>query len=396
MRRLLTTAVVVTLVGIPAAAASWAAEPTVKPEVESTTTAGDGMATAVASARTGAPFYVSWLSSGPTLPIPDNSPTGVSDDIVVSDTGVIADLDVAVVIAHTWIGDLQVTLTHVETGTAVVIIDRPGRPASTFGCAGDNIDAVLDDEAIAPVETQCTAPPPAISGTFTPENLLSAFDGETLAGTWRLTVTDNASGDTGTLTGWRLDFGVYRCRGLNVTIVGTPGNDFLQGTGGPDVIIGLAGDDFINGRGGNDAICGGPGNDRLVGGPGADWIHGGMGIDTVDYSGAAGAVVVDLSTQKATGGAGTDTLLHLENVVGSGFADTITGSGGPNRILGGNGNDRLIGYGGKDRLFGQDGDDTLEGNAGDDFLVGGPGNDTAKGGAGTDTCDAEAETGCEL
>ena len=77
-------------------------------------------------------------------------------------------------------------------------------PASTNGCSGNDIDATLDDEAATPVETQCAGSVPTILGTFTPNNPLSAFDGQSLAGTWRLTASDNVGTDVGTLTEWCL------------------------------------------------------------------------------------------------------------------------------------------------------------------------------------------------
>ena len=54
---------------------------------------------------------------------------------------------------------------------------------------GDDIDATLDDEATLPVEQACDGSPPAINGIFTPNSPLSAFDGETIAGTWVLDVS---------------------------------------------------------------------------------------------------------------------------------------------------------------------------------------------------------------
>ncbi|MFH1329670.1 MAG: proprotein convertase P-domain-containing protein [Actinomycetota bacterium] len=126
--------------------------------------------------------------------------------ISVDGPGVITDLDVGVLITHTYVGDLRVTLTHVDTGTVVTIIHRPGVPATSFGCSGDNINATLDDEATLPVEDQCRTTSPTISGSVKPNNLLSAFDGENLGGTWRLTVTDWATLDHGFLEAWSLHF----------------------------------------------------------------------------------------------------------------------------------------------------------------------------------------------
>jgi hypothetical protein len=86
----------------------------------------------------------------------------------------------------------------------VTFFDRPGSPATTNGCAGNNIDATLDDEAGTAVEGVCGAGVPAIAGTFSPNNPLSAFDGQNLAGTWRITASDHAGIDTGTLNEWCL------------------------------------------------------------------------------------------------------------------------------------------------------------------------------------------------
>lgn len=144
------------------------------------------------------------MCRAPGLAVPDNNPTGVSDNLVSSTLGTLSDLNVSIDTSHTWVGDLIFTILHVDTGTSVRIIDRPGVPASTFGCSGNNIGAILDDEALSPVENECAGGVPTINGAFSPNNPLSAFDGEDLSGTWRLTVSDNAAGDTGTLDEWCL------------------------------------------------------------------------------------------------------------------------------------------------------------------------------------------------
>jgi hypothetical protein len=129
--------------------------------------------------------------------------------ITVGGSGTITDLNVGLVITHTYVGDLLVTLTHVDTGTSVTIIDHPGESSygsGDFGCSGNNIDATLDDEASLPVEDQCRSLDPAISGSVRPNHPLSAFDGESLSGTWRLTVIDEATLDDGILVEWSLHF----------------------------------------------------------------------------------------------------------------------------------------------------------------------------------------------
>lgn len=140
----------------------------------------------------------------PAIAIPDNNPAGVSSEFTLSNPTQINDLNLTVLVNHTWVGDLILDLTHVETGTTVRFVDRPGRTTTGFGCSGDNIDATLDDEAALPVENQCEPTVPTIQGTFTPNNPLAAFDGQDVAGTWRLTAIDAAAGAAGQLVEWCL------------------------------------------------------------------------------------------------------------------------------------------------------------------------------------------------
>ncbi len=142
------------------------------------------------------------ICSSPAVAIPDGS-GNVSDDLVSNSPGVIVDLNVSLDITHSYIGDLSVSLAHVDTATAVTLLDRPGVPASTFGCSADNISVQLDDSAASPAESQC-ATGPALGGIHSPTSLLSAFNGENIAGTWRLTVSDAVSADIGTLDNWCL------------------------------------------------------------------------------------------------------------------------------------------------------------------------------------------------
>ncbi|MEW5987283.1 MAG: choice-of-anchor Q domain-containing protein, partial [Chloroflexota bacterium] len=141
------------------------------------------------------------VCSAPGLAIPDHDPAGVTDDLVLTGTSSVVDLNVQLVVTHPFVGDLIFTLTHVDTGTAVTLMDRPGFPPPP-PCNGDNIDATLDDEGTGAVEDACSATPPTISGFLIPSEPLSAFDGEATAGTWRLTAVDNGLGSLGTLDSW--------------------------------------------------------------------------------------------------------------------------------------------------------------------------------------------------
>jgi len=111
--------------------------------------------------------------------------------------------------------------------------------------------------------------------------------------------------------------------------------------------------DTIMGNAGNDILIGGGGNDRLEGGAGNDTINGGSGEDTASYIDAPSGVTVSLATgaAQATGGAGTDTLIGIENLTGSSHNDSLTGNSAANLLDGGAGADTLIGGDGSDTYY---------------------------------------------
>ena len=137
--------------------------------------------------------------------IPDNDPVGLTSTLDVTDDFDITDLNVNLDITHTWMGDLAVTLTAPDGVTTVQLTDRPGFPATLFGC--NNVDPAinvdLDDEAVATIEDSCPEP---YVGMFIPNEALSAFDGMSTLGTWTLNISDNVGGDTGTLENWTLNY----------------------------------------------------------------------------------------------------------------------------------------------------------------------------------------------
>ncbi|MBU1211436.1 MAG: cadherin-like domain-containing protein [Alphaproteobacteria bacterium] len=164
-------------------------------------------------------------------------------------------------------------------------------------------------------------------------------------------------------------------------IAGGAGNDVIYGGAGTDTVdysgsgggvlvnlgLGLGfgegidqiyGVENINGSGGSDILIGNSGNNVINGGAGNDVIDGGSGIDTASYAGAASGVDVDLQSGQAGGGAGSDKIANIENLVGSDHADELSGDTGDNVIDGGAGAD------------------TLSGGRGDDVLAGGAGADT--------------------
>ena len=118
--------------------------------------------------------------------------------------GVLLDLDICINIDHTWVGDLFVEVEHINTGTTVVLIDQPGVPGTdAFGCPGENIRALMADEAASTIESECGGGTPTINGAFRPTEPLSAFDGEVFDGIWQIRISDHANVDgyTGSVVG---------------------------------------------------------------------------------------------------------------------------------------------------------------------------------------------------
>lgn len=137
---------------------------------------------------------------------PDNTPAGLASTATVSGVpGNITNVQVQVDATHTWVGDIVITLQS-PSGTTITLLDRPGVPASTFGCNNNNISVLFadgqpDPEGICDAAGTGAAWPVTMAG---PVNALSAFNGQDANGVWTLTISDNAAGDTGTLDSWEL------------------------------------------------------------------------------------------------------------------------------------------------------------------------------------------------
>ncbi|WP_422000970.1 calcium-binding protein [Roseovarius mucosus] len=180
-------------------------------------------------------------------------------------------------------------------------------------------------------------------------------------------------------------------------ILGRGGNDTLRGAEGRDKLYGGAGNDTLEGGADEDLLHGGPGNDRLDGGAGNDtasytWARPG-GLDGAIIADGFGAVTVNLETGSATGAFGTDVLISIENVIGTGADDRLIGNALNNMLSGGAGHDSLEGGAGDDILITGAGDDTVVAGAGDDTVVVGLGSKTLDGGFGFDTLDFGTSSG---
>ncbi len=307
---------------------------------------------------------------------------------------------------------------------------------------------------------------PSLSGSAARDIINALAGNDELSG---LAGNDTLNGDAGNDTlngGDDTDTATYSNAGAGVTVslaaigaqnTGGAGTDTLSdienltGSAHGDTLTGDSNVNVLSGLGGNDMLSGAEGNDTLSGGDGNDTLDGGADIDTASYAGALSAVTVDLGEAgpQDTLGAGIDTLVSIENLIGSDFSDTLIGDlTVANELRGGLSNDRyyiyqaadqaietpgqgagdrveafvnytllatseietmvarlttgmtlggshtanrIDGNTGNDALNGNGGNDTLNGLDGDDTLDGGTGNDTLEGGTGDDALNGGAD-----
>ncbi len=158
----------------------------------------------------------------PELVIPDGDIAGVSTTINLNEIGTITDVNIDLEITHAWMGDVQATLTH--GGVSVVLFDRPGVPASGFGCGQGNMDCTFDDESInGPIEDLCDIADPTYAGDYNPADPLSAFIGMEASGDWVLSLSDAETQDEGILDGWCIDIEIEN--NCNDAVVDIPDDD---------------------------------------------------------------------------------------------------------------------------------------------------------------------------
>lgn len=179
---------------------------------------------------------------------------------------------------------------------------------------------------------------------------VAAARGTNSEGTWTIEVSDTASGDTGLLESWSLEF-----FGEDVS-----NDDVFHFT---DDFLALKAEDASRG-------------DIRDSDGGTDWLN---------FSAIAGDVNASLIRDGSieVGGADWATLRNgfaIENAVAGDGNDTLTGNIQANELHGRRGNDTLAGRGGSDELVGNQGSDLLRGGNGPDTLRGGFGNDRLVGG----------------
>jgi Ca2+-binding RTX toxin-like protein len=244
-----------------------------------------------------------------------------------------------------------------------------GHIGDTFNGGADFDDALIDlssDSAGVTANLQDIA-----SGSGV------AFGGVAVSNTEKAGIVFGSGADQIT-TGSAATFAIYAGDGAD-TLVGGTGGELLAGGLAADQIFGGAGADKLWGFGPinfadypsfgfndfddglvGDRLYGGAGDDTLSASMGADTLNGGDGEDTASYEnlddgGSIDGVTVKLGKAvQDTGGSGSDRFVSIENVYGSGNADTLYGDDGDNVINGNRGADTIRGGLGADTLTGGD------------------------------------------
>ncbi|ODS56469.1 MAG: hypothetical protein ABS36_08795 [Acidobacteria bacterium SCN 69-37] len=309
---------------------------------------------------------------------------------------------------------------------------------------GADIDTVVYSSTTAGVTVDLSAASDQATGSeidtdqiVNVENVVGGSGNDDITGNAADNVIDGGDGNdtirggsgNDTLTGGSgTDTASYAGASAGVTVSLATGSAQATGGAGIDTLSGFenlegsAHNDTLTGSSAANTLSGGDGDDVLVGAAGSDTLDGGDGADTIDYRAAASAVTVNLSTSSTStdGDGSSDTLVAIENVIGSAGADSITGDSGDNVIEGAAGNDTLVGGLGTDtlsyahassavtvnlattsaqntagagtdtvsgfeNLTGSAYNDTLTGDTGGNVIDGGGGNDVIKGSTGNDT-----------
>jgi subtilisin-like proprotein convertase family protein len=152
---------------------------------------------------TGTRGKVTLVGTGPpqtfTFPgpagIPDTQQPSVFQIPVSGVAGRIRDMDLRLSIDHSFTADLDVYLIS-PSGTRIELFTDVGGNSANF------LNTTISDEAFVSIEATGTRGP--FTATLRPAGLLSSFDGEDANGIWKLEVTDDDRGVSGTLRSFSL------------------------------------------------------------------------------------------------------------------------------------------------------------------------------------------------
>lgn len=146
------------------------------------------------------------VEAGNNLPVEITSsgtPT-VTATLASTTTGMAEDMEVSLLINHSFVGDISAELTGPD-GTTIQLFNA----VRNGNCGGANMRVTFTDAAAmtsGEFEQTCTGNAFATEGTFQAAESFAAFANETAAGEWTLTVTDGANFDGGDIVEFNITF----------------------------------------------------------------------------------------------------------------------------------------------------------------------------------------------
>ena len=156
--------------------------------------------------QAGAPFWgnfssgKSWTCQNVGQDIPDNDSAGLTDLVLAGSPQINAQIMIELQLEHTFLNDLEITLTNLDTGLASILVDRPLGDDGT-SCDRQEIHAHIWDIPSGDSTDLCDSTAPFLV-SVKPQTPMAVFDGSLLSGNWQLEVKDLSAGETGTLQRW--------------------------------------------------------------------------------------------------------------------------------------------------------------------------------------------------
>ena len=125
--------------------------------------------------------------------IPDNDTSGITSTINITDNIEISHLTVNINIAHSYVGDLNITLKN-PSNAEIILVPFSDQEGSNY------TNTIFDDTADKTI-IQGAAP---YTGRFKPEEALSTYTKTQSLGDWTLKISDNTAEDEGILNSWEI------------------------------------------------------------------------------------------------------------------------------------------------------------------------------------------------
>jgi len=137
--------------------------------------------------------------------------------------------EVRITIAHTWDSDLDIYLVS-PTGTQIELSTDNGGSGLDYGTVPVSCPVTSGYTAFRTGATAITSGSAPFVGTYAPEGLFSAFNGQNPNGTWKLKVCDDAGGDEGDVHFFSLHFATCMAPAISAPTSLTPTSATLTWT----------------------------------------------------------------------------------------------------------------------------------------------------------------------